>query len=49
MHRLLICLGALIALSACGTKGPLYLPQPATATVKAPAADHNTAPKESAP
>lgn len=50
MLRFLTCLGALLALSACGTKGPLYLPAP-TAKPKpaapAPAVDHNTAPKVS--
>ena len=47
---------ACLALSACGIKGPLYLPQvPApkarpAAPAQAPAADHNKpAPQDSAP
>lgn len=60
MHRFLIRLVALLAplliLTACGTKGQLYLPKPTAsatpATVAkpsqpAPAADHNTAPAPS--
>ena len=56
MRTLSIAALACLALSACGIKGPLYLPQvPApkarpAAPTQAPAADHNKpAPQDSAP
>lgn len=40
MRQILIlagALGALLTLSACGSKGPLYLPTPTTASAATPA------------
>jgi len=38
-HRIAGFLAAIVLLSACGTKGPLYLPQP---DKKSPAQDNKT-------
>jgi predicted small lipoprotein YifL len=49
-YRQLICIiSALLTLSACGTKGPLYLPKknppPVKPAAQAPAVDDSTAPE----
>lgn len=38
MQRLCLAIGLAVLLSGCGTKGPLYLPPPASATKPATAA-----------
>lgn len=49
MKLTLICLGGLLTLSACGQKGPLYMPEPPpppSANLTAPPAVTPAAPTE---
>ena len=42
-------LSSVFILSACGQKGPLYIPQDASANVPGPLEPKNTAPKDATP